>query len=339
MITILHGDNLDLLPTLAPQSVQAIVTSPPYFGLRNYGIPPSVWPQVAYAPMAALPDVVIPEQTVCLGLEADPLAYVAHLVHVFRLARPALRDDGVLLLNLGDSYAGGGGFYPDAPSNRNGGSISSRQDDGSSSKPAGANRIVPGLKNKDLLCIPHRVAMALQADGWYLRMDAIWHKPNAMPESVKDRPTRAHEYVFLLAKSARYFWDADAVAEPSTGRIGATWEERKAAGEGSRRGYSQNAPTTASIGGVSDTRNLRSVWSISTKPLADAHYAPMPEALAERCIKASTKAGDTVLDMYGGSGTTSRTAERLQRHGIHIDLAYQDIAERRTDGVQVEMLV
>lgn len=329
MITILHGDNLDLLPTLEPASVQAIVTSPPYFGLRNYGIPPSVWPAIAYAPLAGLADVEIPAQTVCLGLESDPLAYIGHLVHVFRLARPALGADGVLLLNLGDSYAGG---------NQTG-----RNDGGRPEKDRGWATYdikqtkldrVDGVAPKNLLCIPHRAALALQADGWYLRADCIWYKSNAMPESVKDRPTRAHEYVFLLAKSDRYFWNADAVSEPAIAtknRGGAQKMQSQVSGAGAKNdGFGSRFDPKP-------TRNLRSVWTIATKPLSDAHYAPMPESLADLCIKASTKPGDTVLDMYGGSGTTSRAAERLQRNAIHMDLAYHDIANRRTDGIQVEM--
>lgn len=194
--------------------------------------------------------------------------------------------------------------------------------------------------------IPHRAALALQADGWYLRMDAVWHKPNAMPESVKDRPTRAHEYVFILAKSARYFWDADAVSEAASDTSG--WAKQRASGVNTwdygRDGYNETRP-----GGMSgketfentERRNLRSVWSILTRPLADAHYAPMPETLAERCIRATTRPGDTVLDPFGGSGTTARAAERLQRDAIHIEInpAYIAIAEKRTDGVQVELFV
>jgi DNA modification methylase len=330
-ITIHQGDTLDILPTLAPNSVQAIITSPPYFGLRDYGIPPSVWPEISYAPMAALPDVVIPEQTVCLGLEADPLAYVAHLVHVFRLARRVLRDDGVVCLNLGDSYAANRGYQ-----------VSQSKHPTLDYADSNASKVSAGLKEKDLLCIPHRVAL-VQADGWYLRMDVVWNKPNAMPESVKDRPTRAHEYVFILAKSARYFWDADAVREPHQQ---ASIERVKYAlniGQGGdpavlgkRSGNWKNDQINHPNG-----RNIRSVWSISTRPLADAHYAPMPETLAERCIRATTKQCDTVLDPFGGSGTTSRAAERLQRNAIHIEInpSYIAISERRTDGLQVEMFV
>lgn len=325
MITIHTGDNLAILPTLAPESVQAVVTSPPYFGLRDYGVPPSDWPAITYAPMAALPEVTIPAQTVCLGLEADPLAFIGHLVHVFRLLRPALRADGVCCLNLGDSYAANRGYQ-----------VSQSKHPSLDYASSNASKVSDGLKEKDLLMIPHRAALALQADGWWLRMDAVWHKPNAMPESVKDRPTRAHEYVFILAKSARYFWDADAVSEAAI-YVG----DNRAARTDNTQTNGRNGDDSRKRTGrpTGETRNLRSVWSIPTRPLADAHYAPMPETLADRCIRATTRPGDTVLDPFGGSGTTSRAAERLQRHAVHIEInpAYVAIAEKRTDGVQVEM--
>lgn len=323
-----HGDNLDILPTLPRSSVQTVVTSPPYYGLRDYGIPPSQWPAVDYAPMAGLPLVSVEAQTVCLGLETDPLAYVGHLVHVFRLLRDVLKDDGTVWVNIGDSYAST--------------SDGSKPHTGMRVQPSNAvsqsrTKMAAGLKTKDLIGIPWRVAFALQADGWYLRSDVIWSKPNAMPESVKDRPTKAHEYLFLLAKSERYFYDADAVAEPvergwcgskfTTGKTAAAREGLAPVGQGERT--------------ERDTRNARSVFTIPTRALAEAHYAPMPEALAERCIRAGSRPGDMVLDPFAGSGTTVRVAERLQRNGVGIELrdAYIEIAERRTDGVQLEMIV
>lgn len=326
-VTIIHGDCVDILPQLAPQ-VRCIVTSPPYYGLRNYGIPPSAWPDIEYTPMIGLPSVSIPAQTVCLGDEATPAAYVAHLVYVFRLARAVLTDDGVAWLNLGDSYAGSGkGQTKDGCA------------DPKQPKLHGMKLSIPviDVAPKNLLGIPWMVAFALQADGWVLRSDVVWSKPNAMPESVKDRPTKAHEYVFLLAKSAHYYYDAAAVAEPyvteSNVRNKANEKHNAAVlspiGKGEREWNSGNG------------RNRRSVWSIPTQPLKEAHYAPMPEALAEVCIKAGSRAGDTVLDMFGGSGTVARIAERFSRRAISIDVneSYIDMQHKRTDGVQKALLL
>jgi DNA modification methylase len=249
---------------------------------------------------------------------------VAALVGVFREVWRVLRDDGTLWLNLGDSYApnwssirpaGGAGFKEDQTRQR-------------------WTRIE--LPPKNLVGIPWRVAFALQADGWYLRSDIIWAKPNPMPESVTDRPTKAHEYVFLLTKRERYYYDAEAIAEKltmaphapgniATGRLGAL--------DGSVREPER-------VWGANGTRNARSVWTINPKPYADAHFATMPEKLAERCILAGSKPGDLVLDPFGGSGTTVRVARRFNRRGVMLDLnpAYLDLAEARTSELQPSLL-
>jgi len=267
---ILVGDARETLATLPAESIHCCVTSPPYWGLRDYGEPGQ------------------------LGLEPTPEEYVQRLVGIFREVRRVLRGDGTLWLNLGDSYATSGVAGPqrDASGGLGGGrDLGTRGEHGSSITSAGINRAIPrGLKPKDLVGIPWRVAFALQADGWYLRSDIIWSKPNPMPESVTDRPTKAHEYLFLLSRSPRYFYDADAVREASDA-TGPTWEERKAAGEPVRHGLASAAACGA--GGFAANpagRNRRSVWTIATQPFPGAHFAVMPPALVRPCVLAGTSA-------------------------------------------------
>lgn len=318
--TLLCGDALTVLRTLPDGAARCCVTSPPYFGLRDYGVEGQI------------------------GLEATPDTYVARLVDVFREVRRVLKDDGTLWLVLGDSYARAvekGGSGPGGKNGAYSGSYtlaasarlgSSDGAVGPADRP-GTRGVGAGLKPKDLIGIPWRVAFALQADGWYLRSDIIWHKPNPMPESVRDRPTKAHEYVFLLAKQERYFLDADAVAEPSTGQD---------AGNGFARphrlsvgGRGDPEPWTANIEG---TRNIRDVWTIATRPYKGAHFATMPPELAERCILAGSAPGDIVLDPFGGSGTTAATATGHRRRAIHIDLnpAYLNMARERIGPMMCE---
>lgn len=307
-IALLHGDCRELLTTLPAASVQMCVTSPPYWQLRDYGTPGQI------------------------GMEASVDEYVDALVSVFREVKRALRDDGTLWVNLGDAYAGGG---------RNAGN--------SKPHPKGykglghlgdtlPGPIPPGLKEKDLIGLPWLVAFALRADGWYLRSDIIWEKGNCMPESVTDRPTRSHEYLFLLSKSRRYFYDTDAIREPyndaSIGRYqyrmdGTAPTSRQPGGDIDRRKRESSIRNPNPAG-----RNRRSVWRINSQPYRDAHYAVFPEKLPELCILAGSRPGDTVLDPFVGSGTTCRVAERLGRDSIGIDLAYQELQEKRTDGVQ-----
>jgi DNA modification methylase len=320
---LIHGDARDL--PLADQSVQCVVTSPPYWGLRDYGLTPSVWDGAAgcahawgaitgratlqytakhterlndgWAASNAEREYVTPEHgAFCahcpawrgvLGLEPTPELYVAHLVECFREVRRVLRADGTVWLNLGDSYAsdvkGSGG---DPVNGRQQGGVLSMQH-------FAPRRMMHGLKPKDLVGIPWRVAFALQADGWYLRADVIWAKPNPMPESVTDRPTKAHEYLFLLAKGERYFYDAEAVREPL---MLSTWDREK---------YGRPRERENSIGklnrwggdarsGSADSnpagRNRRSVWAIATEPYPEAHFATFPEALVAPCILAGTSA-------------------------------------------------
>jgi DNA modification methylase len=249
-----------------------------------------------------------------LGLEPTPEAYVCRVVEVFREVRRVLRPDGTLWLNIGDSYASGEVGRHDQKSGE-------WMTGSAAVKGCGERRQYfrpSGLKAKDLVGIPWRLAFALQADGWYLRSDIIWHKPNPMPESVRDRPTKAHEYVFLLSKSQRYFWDAEAVREEAKyGRCG--WDSQPykcgdiARGHGGKGNNRNGCDPSAG-------RNIRSVWTITPKPFKGAHFATFPPALVERCVKAGSKPGDTVLDPFIGSGTTAVVAKSLGRDCIGIDL-------------------
>lgn len=289
---VLVGDCIESMRAMPDQSVHCCVTSPPYFGLRDYGMDGQI------------------------GLEDTPAAFVARLVEVFREVRRVLRDDGTLWLNLGDSYAGGGGFSPESPSNQAGSKQTSHK-----GSIRGRIGVPSGLKPKDLIGIPWRVAFALQEDGWYLRQEIIWHKPNPMPESVRDRCTKAHEQIFLLSKSPRYYFDADAIKEPlaeSTKRnLGPVVRGKSPSSKASVSGPQK-------IGGYSvtngETRNRRSVWTVSTKPYAGAHFATFPPDLIEPCIIAGCPVGGTVLDPFGGSGTTAGVAIKHGRNAILCEL-------------------
>ena len=288
---ILHGDVTDKLKEIESDSIQCVVTSPPYWGLRNYQMEGQ------------------------LGLEETPELYVENMVNVFREIKRVIKDDGTLWLNLGDSYAGGGkGNYGSGISTHNG-TVSKH--------PKGSDFKTPNLKTKDLVGIPWRVAFALQADGWYLRQDIIWHKPNPMPESVKDRCTKSHEYIFLLTKSAKYFYDADALREP------ADTKPHKMGGTQASSDRNDGDRQDVVIG--DGFRNKRSVWKITTKPYKEAHFAVFPPKIPELCIKAGSKEGDIVLDPFFGSGTTGWVAQRLGRKwiGIELNAEYIKIAEKR----------
>lgn len=265
---IINTDALASIP-LCDESVQCVVTSPPYWGLRDYGVDGQ------------------------LGLEKTPEEYVANMVTVFREVRRVLKADGLLWLNLGDSF----------------------------------------LPDKNLAGIPWRVAFALQADGWWLRSDIIWAKPNPMPESVTDRPTRAHEYLFLLTKSARYYYDADAIKESV---VTSTLNDKRlgiATGTNRPRYSTDGMASCPSgmAGGSANGRNKRSVWTIATQPTPDAHFATFPEKLVEPCVLAGSRFGDIVLDPFSGSGTTIKVAHRLGRKGVGCELnrEYIKIAERK----------
>ena len=306
---VLVGDCIASMRTLPDQSVHTCVTSPPYFGLRDYGMDGQI------------------------GLESTPDAFVARLVEVFREVRRVLRDDGTLWLNLGDSYGSfGGNTYSGFNGRWSGtGGAGSKQDatlDGVTSHKADT-----GLRPKNLLGIPWRVAFALQADGWYLRQDIIWHKPNPMPESVRDRCTKAHEYLFLLSKSDRYFFDADAIKERASDSSLARLAQNVEAQVGSSRVPGKTNGTMKAVGG--DMRNRRSVWTVTTKPYAGAHFATFPPDLIEPCILAGSPIGGTVLDPFGGSGTTAGVALKHGRNAILCELnpAYAALVPNRVRAI------
>ena len=364
LVNILEGNCLDILPTLEPASVQCCVTSPPYWGLRDYGT--ATWDGgdgecehiESINGMSESNTLGRPEQGgmtptnaaniskkkyfkhVCancgarridsqLGLEPTPQEYIANMVRVFREVWRVLKDDGTLWVNCGDSYAGSG---KGAWDNKNGGQKEVYIPD-SDSPQTKIGKVPPGLKPKDLVGIPWRLAFALQADGWYLRSDIIWHKPNPKPESVTDRPTKSHEYIFLLTKQERYFYDADAIkekaAEPDRQRL-----DRIGGSNGHTVRHSQGAMIGASL-----DRNKRTVWTIATQPYSEAHFATFPEDLIKPCIMAGSRVGDTVLDPFAGSGTVGEVCTGLGRKSVLIELnpEYIEMIKIRTN-VTIGML-
>lgn len=324
------GDCLQVLRELPAESVHCVVTSPPYWALRDY------------------------ETDGQLGLEKTPGEYVANLVAVFREVHRVLRSDGTVWLNLGDSYHGGGNYRgthsEETLSDKqrsNGGARGVSQLLGSRGK-------IEGLKNKELVGIPWRVAFALQADGWYLRSDIVWAKQNPMPESVTDRPTKSHEYVFLLSKSPRYFFDQVAVMEPAEwarwgtqtnlkhqgSESAASWIKPKTKAQLQERGRRLNQDRGDGGGGgfyrvdseEMGWRNIRSVWSIATESYEGAHFATFPTELPRRCIKAGCPEGGVVLDPFAGAGTVGLVARELGRRSVLIELSvkYAELILRRT---------
>ena len=296
METILCGDALEQLRTLEAESVHTCVTSPPYYNLRDYGAAGQI------------------------GMEETPEEYIGKLVDVFREVRRVLRPDGTLWVNIGDSYATRSG--PQPPTN-------TRNTCGHTAKHRPS-----GYKYKDLMGIPWLLAFALRADGWYLRQDLIWHKTNAMPESVQDRCTKAHEYIFLLSKSPHYYFDAAAIREPCgvkgnarTFRGGGAYTGGRSFQNSARVERESHGNSANNTGG----RNKRSVWSIATGQFKAAHYATFPERLVEPCILAGCPEGGTVLDPFAGSGTTGVVAKRLRRNfvGVEINPDYWKMATDR----------
>jgi DNA modification methylase len=329
---IIQGDSLEVLKTLEPENINCCITSPPYWGLRDYGTGKAQ-----------------------IGLESTPQEYVEKMVAVFAEVKRLLRKDGTLWLNLGDSYA------------RNGGGVESKMNTvhkmgvgQKSTYLAGGmqtiNKVPFGYKEKDLVGIPWRVAFALQADGWYLRQDIIWHKPNPMPESVTDRCTKAHEYIFLLSKSANYHFDSEAIKEDSvwdvdgTGTIKRVERQKEGMKSGptemkngirikypnGKHGDGQQSPKT-----IYGKRNKRSVWSVNVKPYKEAHFATFPAELITPCVLAGCPKDGTILDPFGGSGTTAEVALENKRNAILIELnpEYIKLAEKRISVVQPKLFV
>ena len=299
---IFVGDNRETLKALPDKSVQCVVTSPPYWGLRDYG------------------------EDAQIGMESTPSEYVEQLCLVFDEVWRVLADDGTLWLNLGDSYAS---VYTGGQKSEKS-TVGANHDGAQEIKQSKASPNSYGLKNKDLVGIPWRVAFALQERGWYLRQDIIWAKPNPMPESVTDRCTKSHEYIFLLTKSAKYFFDHEAIKEPvvtETGGKGIRFG-------GSKYGDSDDPKHATKSGNVfegSETRNKRDVWTVATKPYAEAHFATYSVELILPCIKAGTKEGDWVLDPFSGSGTTGEVALQLGRNyiGTELNPQYAALSEKR----------
>lgn len=335
-VTIMIGDVREQLRKLPENSVHCIVTSPPYWGLRDYGVEGQI------------------------GLEKTPAEFIAVMVDVFEELRRVLRKDGTCWVNMGDSYCstdkwGGGGnvgkqtVAPD-------GSVPSWQVRKKREK-------VEGLKPKDLVMMPHRLAIALQDAGWWVRQDIVWSKPNPMPESVRDRCTKSHEYIFLLTKSEKYFYDYEAIKEPTVtdgeiqrgvgfghgtdaehrqrGRVrtagnvnapkGQLAYEQGDSKHRTKAGLLKYAEATREEGGAPLTRNKRSVWTMATHSFAEAHFATFPPELPENCIKAGCPPGGLVLDPFFGAGTTGLVADRLQRDciGIELNTEYAEIARAR----------
>lgn len=287
--------------------VQTCVTSPPYFGLRDYGHEGQI------------------------GLEQTPEQYIAAMVEVFRCVRDVLADDGTLWLNIGDSYARSAGPEESKMATTHTIGVGYKRVAENGGAPKKQNRPPEGLKPKDLIGIPWMLAFALRADGWYLRQDIIWHKPNPMPESVRDRCTKAHEYVFLMSKSERYFYDSDAVMEP----VAASTVERLSQANLEQQAGSTRVPgkTNGNMKAVgnAETRNRRSVWTVATRPYKGAHFATFPPALIEPCILAGSRSGDIVLDPFMGSGTTAAVALQHGRQylGCELNADYGPLQQER----------
>ena len=305
-VRIMIGDCRETLTSLEAGSVQCVVTSPPYWGLRDYGHEGQI------------------------GQESTPQQYVEQLVDVFRQVHRVLADDGTLWLNLGDGYA-------TQPSwGRGGGSSLEGREHGLEGGASPNRERLSGLKRKDLVGIPWRVAFALQADGWWLRQEIVWHKPNPMPESVRDRCTKAHESVFLLAKSERYYFNADAIKEPAVAdhlpgnKVPHKGLDNDPKRHRTRAGLLAFHEKNRAEGGQA-MRNRRDVWTIASQPYDGAHFAVMPPALVEPCVLAGSREGDTVLDPFGGSGTVGMVARWLGRKAIlcEINPAYQQQIEQR----------
>ena len=323
-IKILQGNCIDKIKELEDNSIDCVVSSPPYFGLRDYGVDGQ------------------------FGLEPTYQDYIANTVKVFETFKPKLKDTATIWWNVGDSYAS---FRPMGTSDNGqyGGIVSKAysghlklNDIGRSGKTSkvpgnhyrGRGKISGCLKPKDLVMIPNRVAIALQEAGWYIRSEIIWHKPNPMPESVRDRPTSCHEKIWLITKSKKYYYDSDAIREPlaasSLNRLNQDIKNQKGSTRGNG-GMKSNGNMKAV--GNKETRNKRNVWTITTKPFKDAHFATFPKDLIEPCIKAGCPEGGVVLDPFGGSGTTGIVATQNNRNAILIELnqKYIDIANKRID--------
>lgn len=310
---VLNGDALTILKTMPDESVNCCVTSPPYYALRDYGVDGQI------------------------GREETPSLYVARLTEIFREVRRVLTHDGTFWLNIADTYAGKG---------NQGTALNPKYPNGRTGQIVALNSKAEGCKAKDMIGIPWLLAFSLRDDGWYLRSDIIWMKANPMPESAKDRPSRCYEHIFLLTKSKKYFYDADAIAEP----VAETTIRRIKGGRSTKSKHGEPIPGQSAVqkinlpreaGAYTDAdiplfRNKRDVWQINTYPYHGGHFAAFPPKLAETCILAGCSAGDIVLDPFIGSGTTGVAAKQLGRHyiGIELNPNYCTLAKKRIEGEQ-----
>lgn len=302
-VEILKGDAFETLKTLSDKSIQCCVTSPPYYGLRDYGVEGQI------------------------GLEPTPEEYVAKMVSVFREMKRVLKDDGTFWLNIGDSYAT---QHTNGMNDDTSGWSHGKISKGYRGR---ANGLGNGVKPKDLIGIPWMLAFALRNDGWWLRSDIIWHKPNPMPESVKDRPTKSHEYIFLLSKSQKYYYDAEAIKEESKDPI----DDRGSRVAEEHKRFPTEKVNGIRASGVYPTRNKRDVWTVTTKPYKGAHFATFPPDLIEPCILAGSKEGDTILDPFNGSGTTGEVSIKHRRNyiGIELNPEYIELSKNRLNGASM----
>ena len=317
MNKIIFGDCRDTMRQLTTDGVkvQMCVTSPPYYGLRDYGHKGQI------------------------GLEETPEQYIDAMVEVFRCVKDILSDDGVLWLNIGDSYAGSGkGRNPDGTVHLSTLLAKQGSNTGAIMGNVFSNKVPDGCKPKDLIGIPWMLAFALRADGWYLRQDIIWHKPNPMPESVMDRCTKAHEYIFLLSKSPKYFYDNEAIKEPSEHPE----DNRKSrVNTSTAKDFQRDVGNKLAVGDKTyPFRNKRSVWTVNTKPYSGAHFAVFPEELIEPCILAGSRVGDVVLDPFMGSGTTAQVAQQLGRKylGCELNHDYKTLQDQRVAQTSLELV-
>jgi len=359
-VNVTYNENcMTGMKRLDDASIDCCVTSPPYLGLRDYGIAPTRWEAVEYAPMAGMPTVTVPEWLGCLGLEPSIETYVGHMVAVCREIRRVLKDNGTLWLNIGDSYAGAGFGAANYPGEKE----FKQQTSAGALTVKGRAGERYGLKAKDLMMMPARIALALQADGWYLRQDIIWSKSNPMPESVTDRCTKSHEYIFMLAKQPRYYYDAEAIKEPcvqeefangfrggaycngetfdngaggtrkqtgnkkyyqpagSVGAFGSLQSRRRESKKrGEFAGKTKDFKGREAFRAVRDMRNKRDVWTVATKSFSEAHFATFPPDLIKPCILAGCPLGGTVLDPFMGSGTTGYVANMNGRNYIGFEI-------------------
>lgn len=367
--TVIQGDCLEVLKTLPDKSIDCCVTSPPYYGLRDYGT--GKWiggnPDCPHKRMSKFSENTITGhgqeelrgnvgdaiyKSVCplcgairedkqIGLEETPEQYIEKLVQVFREVKRVLKDDGTLWVNIGDSYWSSGsrgydftGKMSEASKLQSG----SKGTENLSNIPKLVGKTDSGIKNKDLVGIPWMLAFALRSDGWYLRQDIIWAKKNCMPQSVKDRCTTSHEYIFLLSKKPHYYFDYKAIQEDAVSKDDKRYGQGRIDYDGKRaQGDDDKAQNSFVV--ISDKRNKRDVWRVSTKAVKEAHFATFPEELIKPCILAGCKRGGVVLDPFFGSGTTGRVSISLGRNylGIELNEDYIDISDKRTNNVQMTM--